>query len=178
MTGLFANVTATAQGIGGRAGKRKRRHMLPPPDDFADNARDMNALALSRRYGVSSRVIARWCSEANVTLAKYTPTPEQRAATSEAIRRYNASRARQASYAGPKSTFVARLPQDSSHEGRAADHLRRFAPLYRCTEHGRADPKGSHWSYGYSDPLILTAEEMVERARAKGWDADEWRRVA
>jgi hypothetical protein len=57
----------------------------------------------------------------------------------------------------------------------AVDHLRRFGPVVRCTPAGGFDPKGRHWRRGSA---VLTAAEIVERALAKGWTPDAWRRVA
>lgn len=61
------------------------------------------------------------------------------------------------------------------HADMAAQHLQRFAPVFRCTADGDADPKGSHFRYGNS---VLTEAEMIERAERKGFDPDGWKRLA
>jgi hypothetical protein len=53
--------------------------------------------------------------------------------------------------------------------------LRRICAVYRCTETGRADPKGKFWRFGNA---VLTPDELIARAERKGWDPEEWRRVA
>lgn len=53
----------------------------------------------------------------------------------------------------------------------AADFLRKFSPIYRCNERGRADVgEGAKrfWRYGN---VILTPDELMQRAAAKGWVA-------
>lgn len=57
----------------------------------------------------------------------------------------------------------------------AAQHLQKFAPVFRCDERGEANPKGEFWRYGNT---ILTESEMLERAERKGWDANAWKRLA
>lgn len=61
------------------------------------------------------------------------------------------------------------------HADMAAQHLQRFAPVFRCTAEGDADPKGSHFRYGNS---VLTEAEMIERAERKGFDPDGWKRLS
>lgn len=57
----------------------------------------------------------------------------------------------------------------------AAQHLQRFAPVFRCSPDGAADPKGTHFRYGSS---ILTEAELFARAERKGFDPDGWKRLA
>jgi hypothetical protein len=60
-------------------------------------------------------------------------------------------------------------PRDGTIEGRAAEVLRAYAPTYRCNEIGRqdcADERKCWWRYGN---VVLTPDEMMQRAAAKGW---------
>lgn len=153
------------------ASSTQRRTM---PADFGAVAPTMTKRALADHYRAHWKKIEAWLAEAGVDA---TPTRRKAPPRSKPFKRQPPPK-RNYHWIGPKPGVAHALPRDTSTEGRAADHLRRYAPLYRCDAHGRADPKGSHWSYGYSDPLILTPEEMVERARGKGFDADDWKRVA
>lgn len=65
--------------------------------------------------------------------------------------------------------------RDNSVAGQAADYLRRFGPVVRCNAKGRYDENGTHWRRNAS---ILTADEIIERAEANGFDARAWARLA
>ena len=58
--------------------------MEPPPNDFAEIARESNVRDLCRRFGVGRRTIARWRRECNITgnapRVSSGDTPEQIAA--------------------------------------------------------------------------------------------------
>jgi hypothetical protein len=51
--------------------------------------------------------------------------------------------------------------RDMSAAGQAADYLRQFGAVWRCTETGRPDPAGKCWRRGSA---VLSAAEIVERA--------------
>lgn len=150
-------------GVSPRKGQVNVRPVAPA--DFADNAPAMTRLELARHYRSHHNTIVRWLRETGVEARKHVPVPPKPIARPAAHR----------GFAGPKSTFVSRLHRDASLEGQAADHLRRFCAVYRCTETGRADQRGSHWRYGNA---VLQPEELVERARWHGFDPEAWRRVA
>ena len=61
------------------------------------------------------------------------------------------------------------------HADLAAQHLQKYAPVFRCQSDGAPTVRGSHWRYG---SVVLTEAEMIARAERKGWDADEWKRLA
>lgn len=144
-----------------------RSRPRPCPPDFAAIAPTMTCNALANHYRASRDAVARWARETGVAamprhVAPVKPAPRRKPAV------------RNDGYAGPKSAFVARLPHDPSREGQAADVLRRFAAVYRCTETGRADQRGDYWRYGNR---VLTGDELVERAGRHGFDPDGWRRI-
>lgn len=60
------------------------------------------------------------------------------------------------------------------HADMAAQHLQKYAPVFRCSPDGSPNPKGSCWRYGST---VLTEAEMIARAERKGWDADAWKRL-
>ena len=53
----------------------------------------------------------------------------------------------------------------------AADHMRRFAPVYRCREDGTPDFVGQHYCYGRR---VKTADELMSLARRHGWKPETW----
>lgn len=63
---------------------------------------------------------------------------------------------------------------DGSLASRAADFLRPLCPVYRCDAVGNPLPDGAFWLRGRA---VLTDDELIERARVRGWDPDAWRRV-
>lgn len=54
----------------------------------------------------------------------------------------------------------------------AIDYLKRWVSVSRCDEHGRIDPKGKFYRYGTA---VLTAVEVVARARTRGFANDDLR---
>lgn len=130
-----------------RLGQRKGRSPGIPAD-FADRCAELHYSALCRHYGKIGKTITRWLRWTGLTPAAYVPAPPP-------PRRFN--------YAGPKVTQIQR---DYSPEAQAADHLRRYTFVYRCTERGRADHRGEFYRYG---DAVLTPDELIRRAEAKGW---------
>lgn len=77
--------------------------------------------------------------------------------------------------AAEKRLAVVMDNRDDSEASRAQSYLQRFYPVWRCKEDGTFDPKGSHFR---CDGITRTQEEMIERAVRKGWQRDDWRRIA
>ena len=125
------------------------------PDDFADVARTMSRKRLRMHYGVGSEIIRRWCFEAGVN----PPKPTQRFYRRQVER----------------GTVVAIDTRDGSEASRAQSWLQRYYPVWRCTPEGTFDPKGSHYR---CDGIVRTQAEMIERAKRKGFNPDEWRQAA
>ena len=48
----------------------------------------------------------------------------------------------------------------------ARDHLAKNTAVYRCTERGHADLKGTFWRIGN---IVVSDDELLRRARAKGF---------
>lgn len=153
----------------------------PCPADFARVAPSLTRTGLCRHYGVNREAIARWLTETGTTAATYDNSAPKPGHSREgcyhrlplAEKRRRALR-RNDGYAGPKSAFVGRLTHDDSLEGRAADHLRRLAAVYRCNERGGADQAGNRWRYGLA---VLTGAELIERAVRHGFQPDAWRAI-
>lgn len=137
----------------------------PPPEGFADVARTMHLNGIVEHYGVSVQMARMWC---RVTGA--VPKPFQRPVPHAAI-----AKVQRSSFLRPQPAFQNHVTRDDSLEGRAADHLRRYGPVWRCAdERGRFDPKGELWRVGNR---VLTAAELIERAERKGFERDGWRQL-
>lgn len=173
---------------------------LPVPDDFAVHGPIERNPALAKRYQVSINLITRWRNETGVK-APHTgggiplaPMPDGFAVVAptmtmrqmrlrfsrgpEVIQRWLNEAGVKAKVLRPGGYLngpVNVVQRDMSHLGQAADFLRRWSPVYRCTEIGRADVKGEFWRRGSA---VLTDAELVERAEERGFDPNAWRKVA
>ena len=128
---------------------------VPRPDDLTERAGEMHFNALARHYGVSGKTLSRWLAKTGAEPIEYQRTGVSRPRDVRYRTNWN--------YKGPKM----RLPErDFSPEAQAADHLRRYTHVYRCTERGSADPRGSFYRYG---DVVLTTDELIQRAERKGW---------
>lgn len=135
-----------------RRGGRAPSNMVPMPADFADNAKRMTRNELARHYGRSDATIRRLLRVAGI----------------EAMRRQDRPKV------GYLKAPVDRAHRDLSRAGMAADFLRYYGGLSRCDADGAFNPNGDHWRRGST---ILTADEVIARAEAKGWRPDAWREV-
>lgn len=131
------------------------------PDDFKTWAVGKSLRAIAARYNMSSEMARRFRVEAGIE-----PNPVGRHVTAA-----KPALVTNAYMAAPLNRPV----RDGSRAGMAADYLRKYGAVYRCTPMGAADLKGSHWRRGSA---ILTDAEIVERAEYNGFDADAWKRVA
>jgi hypothetical protein len=133
-----------------------RQDATPPPNDLAELAAEMTLSQLVRHYHSHHDTVYRWLSIKGLKALKYVPQRRQRKAapTSRPI-------AVKRSY-----TAANYVPRDLSLDGQAADHLRRFCAVYRCTEKGAADQRGGFWRYGNA---VLTPQEIVARAERHGF---------
>jgi hypothetical protein len=151
-----------------------RHDARPVPDDFAALAPTMFTSRLCVHYECSPDAIKRWCRQTGVAVPKAPPgRPRPPKAFSAKVVRAAAFRTfRPANAAYQNQQF-----RDTTLEGRAADHLRKWAPVYRCTERGGVPEDArllTHWRYGNA---ILSGAEMIERAKAKGFEPDAWRHL-
>jgi len=145
----------------------------PLPDDFAAIAGTMGAEQLKLHYGARSSTIKRWCDESKVRPAACKPAGRRKAAVTPIItaRRTVAPMAVDKRFSGAAT----RTKREDGTAARAADHLRRDAPVYHCDERGRPNPDGSYYRVGNA---VLTPGEVIARAERKGWMRDAWARIA
>ena len=118
---------------------------LPVPDDFAEQCARHYTAELVRHYGVSLETVNRWAKEAGCKPRKFRNV-------TNIDRMGNPPRVR------------IPLQRTWTEEDIAADELRRFGPVYRCDDKGRADQKGGFWRIGFG---VLTGEELIARAARK-----------
>lgn len=153
----------------------RRCDATPVPDDFAELAARMVLTELADHYDINHKAVERWFRDTGVPrLVRPRGRPRIATATKKPTVRLAVHR----SFAGPKSSFINRLNRDDSLEGQAADHLRHYCAVYRCTEKGGVvDDRASltHWRYGNA---VLTGAELVARAERMGFDPEAWRRIA
>lgn len=155
----------------GEAGiARKRHHPAAAPPDFAARAAVLHFSALCRHYGVSERRVRRWIAETGAE-----PLPFARPSRPKPAPKRPRGRPKQARPWPPPLALPPRRPaprdppRNGSPEGLAADHLRHFAPCYRCDADGRAALAGGWWRYGN---VVLAPDELRLRAVRLGWRAD------
>lgn len=183
-TGLSINRAATVLNVSHKLAKRwfaeagiepySVQEVIPAPDDFEERAAYTHLAGLCRYYGRSHKTVKRWAREKGVTIALLETQPK---APKRAPKRIKAKK-----LGAVKGKMV--LPgvpwmpsRDSSTEGRAADYLRRrgYRNVHRCDMTGRFNPKGKFWRAGNA---VLSPKDLIARAEAKGWSADEWQRIA
>lgn len=147
-----------AHGIGGGPSSIANAiaaRLIPVPVDFADRAPGQSTNALCRIYGRTEKTVKRWRRETGIVAVAYVQPVKSRVVL--------------------PGRSLNRAPQLTGREQEAAQHLRRWAAVYRCAETGRAEANGTHWRIGNA---IVSPSELIERAERRGWDPEEWRRVA
>lgn len=121
------------------------RNKIPVPDDFAEQCARHCKADLVRHYGCSLETVNRWAAESGCKPRKFRNV-------TNIDRMGNPARVR------------IPLQRTWTAEDIAADELRRFGPVYRCDDKGRADQKGRFWRIGFG---VLTGEELIARAARK-----------
>jgi hypothetical protein len=134
----------------------------PVPDDFAEFAPIESSRELTVRYETSSDTVARWRREKGIPAPHFVHTEE-----TKPKRHYRR--------AVEQRLSIVMDNRDGSEASRAQSWLQRFYPVWRCDPEGTFNPKGTHFR---CDGIIRTSDEMIERAKRKGFDQDEWRRAA
>jgi transposase-like protein len=151
--GVAGRVLARWRIQAGITGSIKR---LNAPDDFAEVAPTMSQTELAAHYGiVNQRVIKRWSAETGAypKAREYHP-PKPTTAKSFGRRTVKP--------AGSAYLYM----YDQHHKTKtiyddAADTLRRYGPVYHCTDTGLMDPKGAFWRVGN---VVCTPDELLARA--------------
>ena len=131
--------------------------------DLAERAKEMHARALARHYGVTAPTITKTLRKRGIVAApppKYIPRP-------------NAKRTLPYKFIPRATPFTD--TRIKTHADLAAEFLQRECAVYHCDEDGRANPKGKFYRRGRA---VLTPDEVIARAVAKGWRANAWMECA
>lgn len=126
----------------------------PIPDDFHLVAQNRTLRQLEPIYHAGRTTILRWRREAGLERPKKAAKPKK--ATVIVFRGQTPPRI---------------PPRDWTLHGCAAEHLRKYAATYRCTETGQADQHGEFYRYGNA---VLTPDELLRRAERLGWERERW----
>lgn len=151
--------------VGGEPKRNSANTPLPVPADFMANAAVMTERQIREHYGRAVATIRKWCAATGV---KPRPAARGFAVTKQSFQpRLVPNRAT----AKPLVAY-----KDPSRAGEAAEYLRHFGPVFRCTPTGKQDPNGTHWNRG--GRTILTDDELIGRAERNGWAPDAWKDLA
>lgn len=132
----------------------------PPPADLVGFAHGRSMLEIAAHYGRSRETVRRWLRDAGI----HRPGGRWRTTMPRAAREPSAARP---AFIRPRYGVIDRHFPAQSRPVLAAEHLRRFGPVTRCTASGEYSPHGDHWRRGNGVPL--TADEIIERALRNGW---------
>lgn len=124
------------------------RPLRPVPDDFAEVAPTMARYRLRDHYSTDIGIIDRWLAETGLKPGRALPA--------QRIRHIGMT-------FRPRTTLASDNRQYGVHD-QAADLLRKYYPVYRCDERGRANPKGKLWRAGNS---LIDGDELLARADRK-----------
>jgi hypothetical protein len=171
--------------------------MLTVPDNFADNWQIMTAEELAEHYNIATQTVTKLCRQLGLKRGSeklknsLRPKPdgfEEVAHLSEhalrlrfacgvhAVRRWR----KEIGYVSPQNRAIDRAPSvlrmgvEDKSAVLAQKYLQKNRPVYRCDANGKFGGN-THWRCGRD---TLTDAALVEKAKALGWDAGEWRRVS
>lgn len=154
---------------------RKHRDRLDMPG-LEENAITMTLAELGRLYSCDPSAV--WKRLNRMGLKARVQTPEERSE----IGRKACAVAREIRASKPKPIFqhrwrtrVQNTTNTLSQADLAANYLRRDCPIYRCDEAGKPDFTGQHYRRG---SMVMTAKDLMDLARRKGWNPDAWRIAA
>ena len=151
------------------------------PADFVQRSRCATLSALADEFGVSKGTISKWLRACGVQAASRSEAGRAGAHRRWADREVAPASPPKRQIRKPLHGWAAQATveaprRDMTLAGRAADEcLRRYARCFRADPSGKPNPAGTHWVYG---TIVLSSDELVARAEAKGWRADAWKDVA
>ncbi len=129
------------------------QYRQPVPHDFAERCAEMTITELRLHYGGGDGKMQRWIRETGCAPKRYEPAEFVRQPARRSKHGYSAGSAYRVVYdqrVGTRTEF-----------DDAADTLRRYGPVYRCTETGKPEPKGAFWRVGN---VVCTDDELLARA--------------
>lgn len=146
-----------------------RKARRPIPSDFAKKAALYDSSALMRLYCATRRTVQKWREATGAYFVRPARPVREPRPRPVSFKRQAPPRRSPVIWKGPPAKALP--PRDTTFEGQAAEVLRRVAPTHRCDERGRAgDNKAAlrFWRFGN---VVLTPDELLQRAAAKGWRA-------
>lgn len=130
-----------------------KKPKMARPDDFAERWAEMSLKTLAAHYGTSSHATEKWARELGLSRPsslQVTRKPK--------VEQPKVSRVTSSDMGRVRATGIINAPiRDMSTEGRAADYLRRYGPVFR---------REDYWMRGTTR---LTGAELIQRAQSKGW---------
>lgn len=182
---------------------RERARAIATPDDFLEMSKSMNNKTLAAHYGFSLQTVARMLAEEGITSRNRTPNAADRAPAgfvetvanlyvTQAVNHYQRSEAvirrwaketgaRFKQWRGYFTPGPSKVPEaDGSLAARAAHHLRRHFPnVYSARilppSERRRMPDHGNGAYVVGGKGAMSAADMIELAKSKGFDPDAWR---
>lgn len=142
------------------------------PDWFAAEAATMTIPQVMDRARVGRTTVARWETATGVRCFRVAALKKRQ--TVDFVRQ---APPKARTVAGHKATRqpVGGPQRDMSIAGQAADFLRRDTAVHRAKADGSYCPKGYYYRYGSA---TITTDELIARAKRKGFDPDAWKRVS
>ncbi len=148
-------------------GRPPKQACRPIPDNFAKVAPHMSNIELAAMYSAGKNTVAKWRIQIGAPHIRPVKEPKPKVQSGPRARKLPTGFLMKMGKPKPAVGYVP--PADTSIEGSAAQVLRAYAPTYRCDRRGRQecpDIAKTYWRFGN---VVLSPQEMMERAQAKGW---------
>ncbi len=132
------------------------------PTDLREKWEVMSTRALAAHYGRSVATVAAWCHRSGLVRTAAWRSPSSQAKPAQPKTKAPTPPLRIGTQRRPDVRSAPTITvRDLSPVGQAAEYLRQFGPVYRCSDSGLADVAGKLWRRGNA---ILTDAELIERA--------------
>lgn len=136
------------------------------PDGFAEYLRDHTYAQAAEHFSAKPASVQRWANKLGVA-RKFTKKPAASPKPAKTVvRKEQFTRQSFTLQQRPES-----YQRDMSEAGQAADFMRRDRRVFRCDLNGNQSQGGKYWMCGI---VWMTDAELIERARAKGFQAVRW----
>jgi len=136
-------------------------------NDIAEMCKVMTVRQLTEHYGRSEDAVRKALAKRGLS-AVYVRNPLH-------MRKEKQRKAVQKNYTdnwGKRPQVSGRV---ETYADQAANFLRKECAVYRCKEDGKPDWTASHWRFGRR---VMTEEELINTAKRKGWNGDQWGSMA
>lgn len=128
----------------------------PDRDAYAKRMNELSPDQMAEVYGVTRKTVYKWARLFGLAW------PESK----------RAWHSRRLMHAKPViQTAGEAYQRDMSEAGQAADFMRRDRPVFRCDLNGKQAQGGKYWMCGI---VWMTDDELINRARSKGFRAVRW----